>query len=155
MDVTFRDLKSKIIVIVFARPIQPASHACCCPNNALLEQRRLNIFFIGAISKFLAVLPCAITRIVLLLCIVHALVHTIVRISLLLPWLPVRFASVLVLHFDSLLNKRGRSFEVSALIIGVVSQTSNIYLCYLKVRVFLWFVSNMSYGTGGTPSKDV
>ena len=63
---------------------------------------------------------CAITRIVLLLCIVHALVHTIVRISLLLPWLPVRFASVLVLHFDSRLNKRGRSFEVSALIIGVV-----------------------------------
>ena len=64
---------------------------------------------------------CAITRIVLLLCIVHALVHTIVRISLLLPWLPVRFASVLVLHFDSLLNKRGRSFEVSSLIIGVVA----------------------------------
>ena len=59
-----------------------------------------------------------ITHIVLLLCIVHALVHTIVPIALLLPLLPLRLASVLDLHFDSLLVKRGRSFEVSAWIIG-------------------------------------
>ena len=61
----------------------------------------------------------AITRIVL--CIVRALVRTIVPIALLLPWLPVRFASVLVSHFDLQLIKRERLFEVPARIIGVVA----------------------------------
>ena len=53
--------------------------------------------------------------------IVHSSRLSLISIALLLPWLPVHFASVLVSHFDLQLIKRGRLFEVPARIIGVVA----------------------------------